>query len=71
VLDADPSHPGAQTLIGEARNQAKDVYLRGYQLKDNSPDEAAKLFKDVLNMTPSDDEYHQKADARLSELQTR
>jgi pSer/pThr/pTyr-binding forkhead associated (FHA) protein len=69
VLSADPGHAGAQALVNEARTQAKDVYLRAYQLKDSQPDDAIKLFKDVLNMTPPDDDYNQKAKARLSELQ--
>jgi tetratricopeptide (TPR) repeat protein len=69
VLQADSAHAGALNLLSEARNQAKEVYLRGYQLKDSTPDEAARLFKEVIAMTPKDDEYHQKADARLAEIQ--
>ncbi|MEW5743436.1 MAG: FHA domain-containing protein [Myxococcota bacterium] len=69
VLEADPGHVGAQSLVNEARTQAKDVYLRGYQLKETNPDEAIRLFKDVMNMTPPDDEYHQKAKTRVLELQ--
>lgn len=69
VLEADPPHAGAQALVNEARNQAREVYLRGYQLKDTQPDEAVRLFKDVMNMTPADDEYHQKASTRVQELQ--
>jgi hypothetical protein len=55
--------------VSEARNQAREIYLRGYQLKDSSPDEAIRLFKDVMNMTPSDDDNHQKAKSRIAELQ--
>ncbi len=69
VLQADPNHAGAQSIVQEARSQAKDIYLRGYQLKDTDSDAAAKLFKEVMAITPKDDEYHQKAQARLSELQ--
>ncbi|MFT3707471.1 MAG: FHA domain-containing protein [Archangium sp.] len=69
VLQADPGHVGAQSLVNEARNQAREVYLRGYQLKESSPDEAVKLFKDVMNMTPPDDETHQKAKSRIAEIQ--
>ena len=69
VLQAAPEHHGAQALVQEARNQAKDVYLRGYQLMETNPDEAIRLFKEVMNMTPSDDEYNQKAKARMAELQ--
>lgn len=69
VLQADPGHVGAAALVNEARSQARDVYLRGYQLKESSPDEAVKLFKDVMNMTPPDDETHQKAKSRIQEIQ--
>ncbi len=69
VVQADPNHAGAQSIISDARKQAHDVYLRGYQLKDNSPDEAIKLFKEVESMTPADDEDHQKAARWLGELQ--
>lgn len=69
VLQADPAHAGAQALVNEARNQAREIYLRGYQLKESNPDEAIKLFKDVMNMTPPDDENHQKARSRVAELQ--
>lgn len=69
VQQADSGHVGAQALINEGRSQAREAYLRGYQLKESSPDEAIRLFKDVMNMTPSDDETHQKAKSRIAELQ--
>ena len=34
-----------------------------------NPDEAMRLFKEVMTMTPADDEYNQKAKARMAELQ--
>ena len=69
VQQADPGHVGAQALINEGRNQAREMYLRAYQLKDTNPDEAIRLFKDVMNMTPPDDENHQKSKSRVNELQ--
>jgi hypothetical protein len=69
VLEVDAQHPAANAIIQEARQKANDIYLRGYQLKETSPDEAAKLFKEVLLMTPDDDTVHQKAKSRLEELQ--
>lgn len=69
VLQADPGHVGAQALLKSGHDEAKDVYFRGYQLRETSPDEAMRLFKDVMSMTPADHEYHQKAKARLSELE--
>ncbi|MCA2979185.1 MAG: FHA domain-containing protein, partial [Myxococcaceae bacterium] len=69
VLEVDAQHPAANAIIQDARTKANDIYLRGYQLKDSSADEAAKLFKEVLAMTPEDDTAHQKAKSRLDELQ--
>lgn len=69
VLQADPGHVGAQSLVSDARKQATEVYMRGYQLRESSPDEAIALFKEVMSMTPSDDENHQKAKARIADLQ--
>ena len=68
VLQADPGHPGAQSIVAEARGQAKDLFLRGYQMKEQNPDEAAVFFKQVLAMTPSEDEFHQKAKRQLDAL---
>lgn len=69
VLEVDPSHPGATSIVTEARSQAHEIYLRGYQLRETSPDEAGRLFKEVIQMTPPDDTDHQKAKTRLEELQ--
>jgi tetratricopeptide (TPR) repeat protein len=69
VLEVDPSHPGATEIIQKAREQAHEIYLRGYQLRDTNPEEAARLFKDVMMMTPPDDPDHIKSRTRLQELQ--
>ncbi len=69
VLQAEPNHAGALSLLSEARAQAKDVYLRGYQVKESNPEEATRLFREVISITPKDDEYRQKAEARLIEIQ--
>lgn len=71
VLQADPGHVGAQSLITEGRSQAHEIYLRGYQLKETNPDEAVRLFKEVIAMTPADDENNQKARARINDIQNR
>jgi tetratricopeptide (TPR) repeat protein len=65
VIDADPGNAEAQSILSEARNHAKELYMRGYSIKDSDPDEAAKIFKQVVDMTPPDDEYHAKAVSRL------
>jgi hypothetical protein len=71
VLQADSAHAGAAAIMADARGQAKDVYLRGYQLRETSQEEAIRFFREVMTMTPPDDEYHQKAKSRLSEIQGR
>ena len=54
--------------MSSARIDARDLYLRGYQLRDADPDAAAELFAQVVEATPADDETHQKALIRLREL---
>lgn len=68
VLSADPNHVGASSIVAEARGQAKELYLRGYQLKDSSPEEAVQFFKQVMLMTPKGDEFHEKAKSQLDKL---
>jgi tetratricopeptide (TPR) repeat protein len=65
VLDADPGNVEAQSIVSEAKSHAKDLYMRAYSIKDSDPDEAIRLFKQVVEMTPKDDEYHVKAEGRL------
>jgi tetratricopeptide (TPR) repeat protein len=68
VKSLDPRHGGALALLTEARDQARDVYLRAYQQKDFDPARAMTLFGEVVSMTLPDDELHLKAQARLDEL---
>ena len=56
--------------LSDAWGQSIALVATGVALRGSSrPDEAIKLFKDVMNMTPPDDENHQKAKSRLAELQ--
>ncbi len=59
------SNEQAAQLAGVTR----ELYLRGYQLKDGSPGEAVVLFERVIAMTEAGDPYHQKAQAQLAKLQ--
>lgn len=68
ALQADPGHAGATNIISELKAKAKDVYLQAYSLKDGSPEEALPKFKDVVAMTPPDDEYHEKAKTWVEKL---
>ncbi|MCP3145297.1 FHA domain-containing protein [Pyxidicoccus xibeiensis] len=68
ALQADPGHAGATNIISELKTKAKDLYLLAYSLKDGSPEDALPKFKDVVAMTPPDDEYHQKAQTWVEKL---
>ncbi len=68
TLQADPSHAGASNILNELRTKAKEVYLQAYALRSSNPEDAIPKFKDVIAMTPSDDEWHEKALKRLDEL---
>jgi hypothetical protein len=67
ALELDPDNAAALTTAGDARNVAKDLYLRAYSVKETDPERAARLFKAVLTMTPNDDEYHLKAQRRIAD----
>lgn len=71
ALEAEPGHPGAQAIVTEAKQISGDLYLRAYQLRDSDQVEALKLFKEVLAMTPPDDEKHVKAQGYIERFQAR
>jgi len=68
VVAREPNHPGARALLEAARDEASEAYLRGYQVRDHTPDEAIRLFTYVMALTSPDDALHQKAKSRLAEL---
>ncbi|WP_164018389.1 FHA domain-containing protein [Pyxidicoccus trucidator] len=68
ALQADSGHAGATNIISEMKTKAKDLYLSAYSIKDSAPDEALPKFKDVVAMTPAEDEYHQKAQTWVEKL---
>ncbi|WNG56759.1 FHA domain-containing protein [Archangium gephyra] len=68
ALQADPSHAGANNIVAEMRAKAKDLYLQAYALKDTNPEDAVPKFREVMAMTPSEDETHQKAKSWVEKL---
>jgi len=69
TLQADPGHAGASNIVNDLKSKAKELYLQAYAMKDSNPEDAIPKFKEVMAMTPSDDETHQKAKNRLADLQ--
>ncbi len=71
VLDADSSHSGAQTIVNDGRERAKDLYLRCYQLSQSEPEAAKPLCTEVSAMLPAGDAYREKSDKVLKGLNSR
>jgi pSer/pThr/pTyr-binding forkhead associated (FHA) protein/tetratricopeptide (TPR) repeat protein len=69
TLQADPGHAGAQNILSDLKTKAKDVFLQAYALKDSNPEDAIPKFREVIAMTPADDETHEKAKNWLEKLQ--
>lgn len=69
LLEVDPANESAKQTLSSARDAAREVYHRAYQIRDGSPGEALALFKQVMAMTPVDDDNHQKAKVRAAELE--
>ena len=68
VLQNDPNHPGALELLEQAHLKAREAYLRGYQLHEDSPAEAREQFRYAMSLLLPEDETYQKAKSRLTEL---
>ncbi|MBK7858368.1 MAG: FHA domain-containing protein [Archangiaceae bacterium] len=69
VLDADPGNIEAADILRQAKGNAKELYMKGYSMKAQDPDEAMRIFKQVVDMTSNDDEYHQKALKQLNKVE--
>ena len=62
---------GANNIVAELRQKAKDLYLQAYALKDTDPQEAVPKFREVMAMTASDDETLLKAKSWIEKIQQR
>ncbi len=71
VLDADSTHSGAQSIVNDGRERAKDLYLRCYQLSQTEPENAKPLCTEVSAMLPAQDAYREKSDKVLKGLNSR
>jgi tetratricopeptide (TPR) repeat protein len=61
TLQLAPDHPGALSVVSEIKLRAKELFVFAYSVKDTAPDEAISRFKEVIALTPADDETHRKA----------
>jgi tetratricopeptide (TPR) repeat protein len=56
-----PGHKLAESRLLDLNRKAEEIYFQGYVLKDKDQAEARKIFKRVTQMTPTSNQYHQKA----------
>ncbi len=68
TLQADPGHAGASNILSDLKAKAKDLYFMAYALKDANPEDAIPKFREVIAMTPADDEHHKKAKNWIAQL---
>jgi hypothetical protein len=62
ILVAPPPAPNEQSV------QARELFLRGYAMKDGNPTEATALFKQALGLLPPNDPLREKVNAQLKAL---
>jgi len=70
LLKMDPKNATAQNIMEEVREKAKETYLRAYTLRSTQPDQATRLFNEVVHMLPASEEYAQKAQTQLQALRS-
>jgi mRNA-degrading endonuclease YafQ of YafQ-DinJ toxin-antitoxin module len=58
-------------MMDEVRAQAKETYLRAYTLRTTQPEQAEKLFREVMQLLPKSEEFAQKAQEQLHRLKGR
>jgi pSer/pThr/pTyr-binding forkhead associated (FHA) protein len=69
ALKVEPTYVPAQALSVEIRKKAHDVYLEAYALmRSGEHRQALPKMREVMQMTPSDDDLHRKAAARIKEM---
>lgn len=61
AVEQQPGHALSETRLAELSRKARDLYYEGYVLKDSDPGETRKIFKRLVQMTKSDNQYHKLA----------
>jgi pSer/pThr/pTyr-binding forkhead associated (FHA) protein len=69
TLQINPSEEGARAGLESLQRRAEQLYLEGYMVRDRRPKEAIEKFRLVLELTAAGTDTHEKARAKLAELQ--
>ena len=67
---APARQPSAPTPAASAppSYEAKELYLRAYSMRELQPENAKRLFQEVVRLTPGDSELHLKATQQIKGL---
>jgi len=68
LLKMDSKNTVARNIMEEVREKAKNTYMRAYSLRSTQPDQAERLFNEVVQMLPSNEDYAQRAQTQLRAL---
>ena len=71
VIDAEPAHPGAQAMVAEGKERARELYLRCYQQRQTEPEQAVPLCNEVISMLPAGDSQREKAEKVIQALRAK
>jgi tetratricopeptide (TPR) repeat protein len=69
TLQADPNHRGAARILEEMRGKTREIMRQAIELAPTDLEKSLRLFRQVMAMTPPDDETHQKAKRMIDMLQ--
>jgi hypothetical protein len=72
TLQVEPSHAGATRLLEELRARAQELYVSrylGHSAKDLDPEDMLPVLREIMALTPPEDEFHQKAKSWLEKLE--
>ncbi|UCD84220.1 MAG: FHA domain-containing protein [Deltaproteobacteria bacterium] len=67
AIELDPSSKGAQEGLAKLSLHAQELYREAYVLERVNLEEAVKRWKQVIEIVPSTDEYHQKSREKLEQ----
>lgn len=61
ALKVRPGHQLSENRLAELAQKAKELYYQGYSVKESNASEAKRLFRQVKQMTPAENQLHQWA----------
>jgi hypothetical protein len=71
AAQSDPSNPEVEAKLHDVSDRAKEMYLRGYVVRDEAPEEARRMFLIVRDTLAPEEDAAQKAERWLQRLEGR